>query len=99
MTISVLQPMQAGWSIATTKGANLPFTHTGHQRCAGAAFRKHDFSRSPMDRRLLDLLILALLSAFLCALAFVYDQPFPTLVFAALTCAIGVIAALLRRFF
>jgi hypothetical protein len=53
--------------------------------------------RGAMDRRLRELVLLALLSAFLCAIALMYEQPLAAAVFAALTCAIGVIAVLLRR--
>jgi hypothetical protein len=48
-----------------------------------------------MNARVRELVLLALLSAFLSALALMYEQPLAAAVFAALTCAIGAIAVTL----
>jgi hypothetical protein len=50
-----------------------------------------------MGAREIELVLLALLSAFLCGTAFYYGHQIATAVFAALTCSAGVIAVALRR--
>jgi hypothetical protein len=50
-----------------------------------------------MDRTIRELVILALLSAFLCSVALIYARPIATAVFAALTSGCVVIAAGLSR--
>jgi hypothetical protein len=51
-----------------------------------------------MDARVRELVILALLSAFLCSIALAYHYQFATSLFAALTCTTGVIAVALKKF-
>ena len=48
-----------------------------------------------MDPTVRELVLLTLLSAFLCGVAFMYEQPLVTAVFAALT--IGIMAVAIRR--
>jgi hypothetical protein len=50
-----------------------------------------------MDRRVRELIILCLLSAFLCGLAWSTDYQAEAAIFAALACAIGVLAVALRN--
>jgi hypothetical protein len=50
-----------------------------------------------MDPTVRELVLLALLSAFLCGVALIYAQPIATAVFAALTSGCVVIAAVLSR--
>ena len=50
-----------------------------------------------MEPALRELVVLALLSAFLCAVALIYADPIATAVFAALTSGCVVIAAWLSR--
>jgi hypothetical protein len=50
-----------------------------------------------MGTKEFELTLLALLSALLCGAAFFYDQQLSAAIFAALTCAAGVVAVVLRR--
>jgi hypothetical protein len=50
-----------------------------------------------MNRTIRELVLLALLSAFLCGVALIYAQPIATAVFAALTSGCVVIAARIAR--
>jgi len=50
-----------------------------------------------MDERVLELMLLAALSAFLCGTAFYVGYPIATAIFAALTCSTAVVAVALRR--
>jgi hypothetical protein len=52
-----------------------------------------------MDQRVRELVILALLSAFLCSIAWSYGHQLATALFAALTCTTGVIAVALRKIY
>ena len=50
-----------------------------------------------MGTKEFELTLLALLSALLCGAAFFYGHQLATAIFAALTCATGVVAVVLRR--
>jgi hypothetical protein len=50
-----------------------------------------------MGTKEFELTLLALLSALLCGGAFLYGDQLATAIFAALTCATGVVAVVLRR--
>ena len=50
-----------------------------------------------MDTRMVELVVLGLISALLCGVASVTDHAVATSVFAGLTGAIGVLAVVLRR--
>jgi hypothetical protein len=68
-------------------------------RCSSALLDDPPASRNHerMDPTVRELVLLALLSAFLCVVALIYAQPIATTVFAALTSGCVVIAAGLSR--
>ena len=68
-------------------------------KCSSALLDGPPASRDPqrMDPTVRELVLLALLSAFLCGVALIYAQPIATAVFAALTSGCVVIAAGLSR--
>ena len=70
-----------------------------HRRCSSALLDGPPASRDHqrMDPTVRELVLLALLSAFLCGVALICAQPIATAVFAALTSGCVVIAAGLSR--
>jgi hypothetical protein len=76
--------------------------HSTHQGGSGARPRLLDGppasrNHQHMDPTVRELVLLALLSTFLCVVALIYSQPIATAVFAALTSGCVVIAAGLSR--
>jgi hypothetical protein len=52
-----------------------------------------------MDPRVREIVLLALLSAFLCGVALMYEQQLVAAMFAALACGTIVVAVVLRRLY